>query len=74
MIRKVSFKCINWNQEGVGQLTIDLIQSGDDMSKFMNEYFLSFFTEDDYNLTTIQEIIQLYEGEENDKLRDMIIT
>ncbi len=38
----------------------------------MNISFLSVFTQE--NLTTIPERVQVHEGEENDKLRDVIIT
>ncbi len=52
--------------------TRELVETGEDMSQMMNEYFLSVFTQE--NITTIPQRVQVYEGEENDKLRDVIIT
>ncbi len=52
--------------------TGELVETGEDMSQLMNEYFLSVFKQE--NLPTIPERVQVYKGEENDKLRDMIIT
>lgn len=52
--------------------TGELVENGEDMSKMLNDYFLSVFTQE--NLTTIPERVQVYEGEDNDKLRDVTIT
>ncbi len=52
--------------------TGELGENGEDMSQMMNEYFLSVFMQE--NLTSITERVQVYEGEENGKLRDVIIT
>ncbi len=52
--------------------TGELVENGEDMSQMMNDDFLSVFKQE--NLTTILERVQVYEGEENDKLRDVIIT
>ncbi len=48
--------------------TGELVENGEDMCQMMNEYFLSVFTKE--KLTTIPERVQVYEGEENDKLRE----
>lgn len=46
---------------------------GEEMSKMLNNYFLSIFIQE--NLATILDGVQvLYQGKDNDKLRDVIIT
>lgn len=41
-------------------------------SRMLNAYFLTVFTEG--NLATIPERVEAYEGDNNDKLRDVVIT
>lgn len=42
------------------------------MSKALKGYFLSVFTQD--SLATIPEKLQVYEDEDDEKLRDVLIT
>ncbi len=51
--------------------TGELVENGEEISQMMNDYFLSVFTQE--NRTTIPNRVQVYEGEENDKLGNVII-
>ncbi len=42
------------------------------MSKLLNNYFLSVFTQE--NLSTLPEGVQVYEGNDNDRLSDGTVT
>ncbi len=42
------------------------------MSKLLNKYFLSVFTQE--NLSTLPEGVQVYKGNDNDMLKDVTIT
>ena len=48
-----------------------LIDSSENMSKALNEHFLSIFQQENQ---TIQEADQVFMGEETEKLRDATIT
>ncbi len=50
----------------------EIIESGEEMSKLLNDYFLSVFNRE--NQDTIPLGKEVFRGEENDKLRDVIIT
>ncbi len=41
------------------------------MSKFLKDYFLSVFTRENQDTIPAEEV---YQGEDNEKLRDLIIT
>ena len=63
------------NRETIGPLRIsdgELVNSGEEMSKIMNEYFLTVFTQE--TVQDVPEAEQVFNGEENDKLVDIIIT
>ncbi len=49
----------------------EIIESGEDMSKLLNDYFLKVFTRENQDTIPVREVFQ---GEDNEKLRDVIIT
>ncbi len=62
-------------REKIGPLKTDtgnVINEGEGMSKLLNNYFLSVFTQE--NLSTLPEGVHVYEGNDNDSLRDVTIT
>ncbi len=62
-------------REKIGLLitdTGDVIDDSEGMNKLLNNYFLSVFTQE--NLSTLPEGVQVYEGNDNDRLRDVTIT
>ncbi len=62
-------------REKIGPLktdTGDVIDDKEGMSKLLNNYFRSVFTQE--NLSTLPEGVQVYEGNDNDRLRDVTIT
>ncbi len=50
----------------------EIIDSGKEMSNLLNDYFLSVFTRE--NQDTIPAGEEVFQGEDNGKLRDVIIT
>ncbi len=65
----------NKAREKIGPLktdTGDVIDDSEGMSKLLNNYFLSVFTQQ--NLSSLPEGVQVYEGNDNDRLRDVTIT
>ncbi len=50
----------------------EIIESGEKMSNLLNDYFLSVFTRE--NQDTIPAGEEVFHGEDNEKLRDVIIT
>ncbi len=61
-------------RERIGPLKTEagqVIESGEDMSKLLNDYFLSVFTREKQDTIPEGEVFQ---GEDNEKLRDVTIT
>ena len=50
----------------------EIIESGEDMSKLLNDYFLLVFTRENQDTIPVRE--EVFQGEDNEKLRDVIIT
>ncbi len=50
----------------------ETIESGEDMSKLLNNYSLSVFTRENQDTIPVGE--KVFQGEDNEKLRDVIIT
>ncbi len=62
-------------REKIGPLetnTGDVIDDSEGMSKLLNNYFLSVFTQE--NLSTLPEGVQVYGGNVSDRLRNVTIT
>ncbi len=49
-----------------------IIESGEEMSKLLNDYFLSVYTRENQDTIPVGE--EVFQGDENEKLRDVIIT
>ncbi len=52
--------------------TGEIMESGEEMSNLLNEYFLSVFTRE--NQETIPTGEEVFQGEDNENLKDVIIT
>ncbi len=62
-------------RERIGPLKTEageIIESGEEMSNFLNDYFSSVFTRE--NQDTIPAGEEVFQGEDDEKLRDIIIT
>ena len=62
-------------RERIGPLKTEageIIESGEDMCKLLNDYFLSVFTRENQDTIPVRE--EVFQGEDNEKLRDVIIT
>ncbi len=62
-------------RERIGPLKTEaggIIESGEEMSNLLNDYFLSVLTKK--NQDTIPAGEEVFQGEDNEKLRDIIIT
>ncbi len=73
---KVLSTCIGQkNKERIGPLKIEtgeIIESGEDMNKSLNDYFLSVFIRKNQDTISVGE--EIFQGEDNEKLWDVIIT
>ncbi len=62
-------------RERIGPLKTEageIIESGEEMSTLLNDYFLSVFTTENQDIIPTGE--EVFQGEDNEKLRDVIIT
>ncbi len=62
-------------RERIGPLKTEageIIVIGEKMSNFLNEYFSSVFTRENQDTIPVGE--EVFQGEDNEKLRDVIIT
>ena len=50
----------------------EMVSSGEDMDKVLNDYFLSVFTKEDKNIVPV--CLQIFRGEESEKLIDVEVT
>ena len=50
----------------------EMVSLGEEMSKVLNDYFLSVFTKEDKNIVLVCE--QIFRGKESEKLKDVELT